>query len=86
MTNKRKRKHLLWFGLWGAAAFVAGQIYQVRELLFAWLIFFLLFWLMAASLFLLFVIYETIRTGLNWIAPRILAARSPNGARLARSH
>ncbi len=87
MTKKRKTKRLLFYGLGGMAAFVAAmQIYVMRELFFVWLMFFVLFCLMTASLFLLLMFYETGRAVLNWIVPRILAVLLPNGARFVRSH
>lgn len=86
MKNKSDDKRLFRYGLWGLVALAATQIYLIRELFFVWLLFFLVFCVIAASAFLVVVLFEAARAALDWVAPKIPAARPVSNARLARSH
>jgi hypothetical protein len=86
MKTRRNRKSLSLVALWGIAILGATQIYLVREIFFAWLMFALGFCVIAAGFFLLIALFEAARAALDWFVPRIWAHRPAGGARLARSH
>lgn len=86
MKNNRNEKKLFRCGLWVLVALAAAQIYLIRELFFAWLMFFLAFSLIAAGLLLVVALFEAGRAALDWVAPKIPAARPASNPRLVRSH
>jgi hypothetical protein len=86
MKIKRKAKSLLRCAAWATGAFGAAQIYFVRELFFAWLMFVVVFCMTAMGFFFLTALFEATRAALDWVVPRISAVRPAGSARLARSH
>ena len=75
MSNKRK-KDLFRGALWGLAALGAAQIYPVRELFFAWLVFILMFCFVGVALFLFLMLVEGTQAGLDRILRRAPVARA----------
>jgi len=86
MKTKGKGKSLFRRALWAIATLGAVQIYLVRELFFAWLMFVFAFCLITVGFFLLIMLFEATRAALDWVAPRIPAARPTRSAWLARGH
>jgi len=86
MNNGGYDKKLFRYGLWGLVALAAAQMYLIRELFFAWMMFILIFCLIAASVLLLVAFYEVARAALDWVAPKIPAPRPVSSARVVRSH
>jgi hypothetical protein len=86
MKIKRNGKRLFCSALCGIAILGAAQIYFVRELFFAWLMFIFGFCVIAVSFFLLIALFEAARATLDWVVPQISAPRPAGSARLVRSH
>jgi uncharacterized membrane protein len=86
MKTKRNRKPLFRCVFWGIAILGAAQVYLVRELFFAWLMFVLGICMISVGVFFLMAIFETARAALGWVVPRIWAPRPTGSARLVRSH
>jgi hypothetical protein len=86
MKNNKIEKKLFRYGLWGLVGLAATQIYLVREIFFAWLMFFLAFCVITGGLLLIVALFEAARAVLDWVAPKIPAARPASSPRLVRSH
>jgi hypothetical protein len=75
MKNKRVSGNLVRNASWGLAVIAVAQMYWVRELFVAWILFSLVFGTLAAIVCLYVLLFEGVGAALGWLATQAHAVR-----------